>query len=269
MERSSGFRAQLVATVALALPLIVGCGRGASPSVPVMPTPTAVGPTSATTPPSATPLPTLAPPTPPASPGTSPPSSGDPTDAARLNRFWLPLNDFECIEMIADKFWESLARMTRDVDFVVVGRPVAVEERRVGEFPLPITIIRVEVAEVLKGHPVVGDTGTIEMSIGSTSGTVIEVLRQNLPSNTHLLFLSDQDNFPYYLPTPYQNVFVDLDGVVEVPVAREIRQRFGADAFPLGQRGRPFADLLADVRRAATSGESRVPAGMGATVSAC
>jgi hypothetical protein len=70
------------------------------------------------------------------------------------------------------------------------------------------------------------------------------------------------------MATPDQNVFADIDGHVEVPLARQIREQYGPSEFPLGQRGQSFPEFLDRIRRAATD-SSRTSNAVGAALFAC
>ena len=74
--------------------------------------------------------------------------------------------------MIADEYWDSLAEMTRDVDAVVLGHPVAVEQRVVdfGDgYVAVVTHVRIAVDEVLTGELAFLENGTFELETGLTT----------------------------------------------------------------------------------------------------
>jgi hypothetical protein len=60
----------------------------------------------------------------------------------------------------------------------------------------------------------------------------------------------DTDPYSYNLPSLYQNVLVEAGGKVFVPAIDHVRQE-GERSFPAELHGRPFDDVLTNVRNAA------------------
>ena len=206
------------------------------------------------------------------------PPGPEPGSAEQVDLFWARLNSMDCIDMIAGKFWTSLPEMTREVGVVVLGRPVSVAYR--DDRPIGDTVIQVEVDEVLKGDPLFRESGTLELVYSGRSNG--PDLQQNLPPNSHILFLDsvaeciatgcrsrDDDRYGYWRPTSYQNVLVDIDGQVAVPIADEIAEYRGERAFPLPLIGRSFDRCSQDIRNAVASESPSLSAGLGTAIAAC
>ena len=64
---------------------------------------------------------------------------------------------------------------------------------------------------------------------------MVEAMTQNLPSNAHVLFISEDEGFSaYYLPTSYQNVMVDVDGQVAIPLTEPDPPEIRCERVPAG-----------------------------------
>lgn len=277
--------------VALVVLLVVGCryiGADGSPELPTdAPSPTALesvapGTAQETLPatPAATPeLPTEAPPTPDATPTAPPSATAQPAPIGSLlpvpvidepgrddyDAFWGQFLELSCVELGMEDYWDDVAQMTREVDLVVVGRPISVEVRPDPGRYDELYLVGVAVDEVIKGSPSMAVPGVIQVR---GEGDYPEETDASLPAGRTLFFLRNLsrldypwyevrpgDEYIYYLPGIHQNVLAELDGDVYVPQVRKMRDWYGSRFFPLPLHGMRFEALLEEVR-AAARGES-------------
>jgi hypothetical protein len=182
--------------------------------------------------------------------------------ATELDAFWSPLIEVTCAQMIASHFWSSIGEMTRDVDLVVVGRPVAVHVRGEGGPMWQVTVMDIEIDEVISGEPVTRDDGLIELEMYYGPPPIASL---GLPVNRHLFFLrnvaaaneagdwpvTETDWYSYKPPSLYQNILVEADGEVLVPAVESIRGAADEYGFPAGLHGTSFEAVLTAARDAA------------------
>jgi hypothetical protein len=171
--------------------------------------------------------------------------------------------------MMVDERWSSVSEMTRAADLVVVGRIVALVpwgDPRNASYDV---VVHVAVDEVLKGKPIPTASSSEIVTFSLLPAAPLPTPRGALPSNSHVFFLGEGDSeSSEYRATPLQDVFADVNGSVEIPLARQIREMYGAREFPLSERGKSFEDFLDDIRRAASASASE-PLAVSASLLAC
>jgi len=221
--------------------------------VPPVATPTAGPPATAT--PSVTASPT---PTPAVTPLPVP--TIDEPKGADVDRFWAQILDLSCVEFGMEDYWDSVDQMTRDVEVIVVGRPISIELRRDADRYEQLGIINVAVDEVIKGDPRMARPGVIQVS---HHAAFIDGSDEAVPANPTVFFLRNlvdfeqrqnigvraSDEFVYYVPGVHQNVIAEIDGRAYVPQARRMLRWHGPDWFPLEVHGMSFARLLDQIRQ--------------------
>ncbi len=153
------------------------------------------------------------------------PTIDDP-NADDLQAFWSQVIDLSCIAFGQDEDWESLKQMTNDVDIVVLGRPTSVSTYYDSERQGDRYLVDFTVDEVIKGDLSTDMTGVLRLD--DWYGAFSEKFDAPIPSTTTLLFARNKalreqlpgltkvpgDEFRYYLPSNYQNVYPDLNGKV-------------------------------------------------------
>jgi hypothetical protein len=191
------------------------------------------------------------------------------TDRVRSDRFWQSITHFAAYGYRYD----SMDEMVADAHLIVRGRVTSLRAGTIDRFEdggprgtdaMRVTFGIVTITEVLKGDPQSRDAGTIEVARLGWSW----MTEDDLPSEEVLLFLKNyaqmrveegapvastsDDRFHYARANGYQCALRNLDGVVDLvdgPPGWE--QDFGP--FPSDQNGRPFADVVVEVRQLAGS----------------
>jgi len=169
--------------------------------------------------------------------------------------------DMSCVEMVEEQEWGSVAQMTRDIDYVIIGRPISIEPRGIAAYYNGPSVT-VAVDQVLKGGELTSRQPNVIQVVGA--GQVALFDNSPPPSVPHVMFLRNVaekgagmqpgDEYLYYLPTTYQNVLADVDGQVVVPIAHQIAKWFGPNMFPLELQGMSFDKLIGQIRDAVGGG---------------
>jgi hypothetical protein len=186
---------------------------------------------------------------------------------SKLNDFWRQIVELACVEFGEEKEWRSLASLTKQIDLVVVGRPVSVEWQPDSY----AAILDVQVDEVLKGVPVYASPGVIQFYAEDAFNPISGPM-PGLPTVLFLRNIGDRyreydqpvgrgDDYLYYTPTVYQNIFLKFRDRVFIPLSPRIRRWLGPDTWPLAVKGMPFDAFVDQIRRAA--GEQLTSSGEG------
>jgi hypothetical protein len=198
-------------------------------------------------------------------PGASAPILDNPTPD-EIHQFWSHVIDLSCVDFIQENYWESVAQMTRDVELVVIARPQSV---RYTADPVyrDSPIVRFTIDQVLKGGPVTLQDGTMQLAVDQDELESIDEVP--IPAVPTLLFLRNMavgrsdwyvpggpdPSTLYYLPTTYQNVMVNRDGHVFLPMEQRMRAWLGSETWPLELQGTSFDKVVEQVQRAVTQGD--------------
>lgn len=165
-----------------------------------------------------------------------------------------------------EDYWESVAQMSKDVEVVVIGHPVAVSVRqdpqRWGEF----AVIDIAVDDVLKGTPASPQPDIIEITdqgsgpwwsdypdghqpdVPVPAGPTLLFLRNVAAAQTRYGYDPEPgDEYLYYMPGVHQNVLTELDGKVYVPQTPRMRRWYGDRFFPLPLEGIGWDKLIAHI----------------------
>ena len=188
-------------------------------------------------------------------------------NTAALDAFWLQLTGVMCIGFPpVEDDWQSVAEMTSATDLVVLGRPAAVEHRFDSQYDQNVTVIVVSVDRVLHGKLTSRRNGDVE---------IVRFFDVDPPIHPvtgieHVLFLdsfakeersrdrpvSEDDKYSYYLASPYENVFANVQGNVAIPEYADLISF--VDTYPLiAKHGSSFNELVAAVEKVASTTDLR------------
>jgi hypothetical protein len=160
--------------------------------------------------------------------------------------------------------YDSLEDITREVDLVVVGRITDVFVKPVltgnGE-SIDNIFGHLAYDDVLKGVPNTTKQGEILVQLWRSGP--FETVKANIPDELDLFFLindaahlariGEESRDPeaaavtYWRPND-QAVIRNIDGYVNVVAKDDIEQEWGPDRFPLHLDGRPFEEVVDQVR---------------------